>query len=217
MRYAVRHGFVSLLLAASTAQADTGYRCVDAAGRVAFQDRPCPAGSTGSPFRYEKPPPSVAPAPVPVETAPAAPPPAPAPPPRVPIAPLFACMNAVNGDRYYSETGQTQPYYAPLGALGWPPRTLNQTARSAGVSAPELSASKQGRPSVSAPSGANALAGAYVQVQDECRRLSDYDACVARRKELGDNRSKQRNAFKAERATLEARESTLEQAMSGCR
>lgn len=213
MRHAVRHGFVSLLLAASGAHVETGYRCVDAAGRVAFQDRPCPAGSTGAPFRYEKPPPSIAPAPAPVEAAPAPPPPAaPAPPPRVPVAPLFACMNAVNGNRYYSETGQTQPYYAPLGALGWPPRTLNQTARSAGVSAPELN-----RPSVSAPSGTNALAGAYVQVQDECRRLSDYDACAVRRKELGDNRSKQRNAFKAERATLEARESALEQAMSGCR
>lgn len=213
MRRDFRHGFVSLLLlAAGTAHAETGYRCVDAAGRVAFQDRPCPAGSAASSFRYERPPPGPPPAPAPVEAKPDTLPAPPAPPPRVPVTPLFACTNAVNGDHYLSETGVTQPYLAPLGVLGWPPRTLNETARSSGVSAPEMN-----RPSVSAPTGSNALAGAYVTVQDQCRRLSDYDACAARRKELGDNRSRQRNAFKAERATLEPREAALEQALAGCR
>ncbi|MDC8013665.1 DUF4124 domain-containing protein [Tahibacter soli] len=214
MRRHVRPGLLALLLvAAGAAHAETGYRCVDATGRVAFQDRPCPAGSAASSFRYEKPPPGPPPAPAAVETKPEAPPAPAAPPPqRVPVAPLYACTNAVNGDGYMSETGVTQPYLAPLGALGWPPRTLNDTARSSGLSAPGMN-----RPSVSAPTGSNALAGAYVTVQDECRRLSDAAACAMRRKEIGDNRSRQRNAFKAERATLEAREAALEQALAGCR
>jgi hypothetical protein len=212
MRRFLRHCPALLLFAAAGASADTAWRCVDADGRVAYQDRPCPAGSTASPIRYANPPPSAAPAPEPAAPAPAAVAPALPPPQREPVTPLFACTNAVNGERYYSDTGETRSYFAPLGALGWPPRTLNETARSSGVSAPELN-----RPRVSAPTGSNALAGAMVEVRDECRRLSDADACAVRRKELGDNESRQRNAFKAERATLEARAADLSRAMAGCR
>ncbi|HJU40488.1 MAG TPA: DUF4124 domain-containing protein, partial [Tahibacter sp.] len=66
MRRLSRQVPILLLLAAATAaHADTAWRCVDANGNVAFQDRPCPPGSAASALRYENPPPAAAPAPPP--------------------------------------------------------------------------------------------------------------------------------------------------------
>lgn len=197
--------------------ADTGYRCVDAQGRIAFQDSPCPRGNEESRFRY--PARDVAP---PVESGQTRPPPANsggAPPvapdaePRAAPPEQYLCERFDGGERYYSDTGETAPYFVPMGVMGWPPRSVGEAYGSRGrlgISAPEIS-----RPAV-APPEPGMLAGGYTKVEDRCYRLSSDAACAALREQLDVNLHEQRRSFRESRAPLQARERTLRAMLAGC-
>ncbi|WP_386067969.1 DUF4124 domain-containing protein [Tahibacter sp. UC22_41] len=200
-------------LAAAT---KTAYRCTDEHGAIAFQDKPCRNDQKSQSFEYEPAPPPPA---VDAETAPeepvAAAPESPephvmpvAPPPRPPAPVLFRCVRADNDKVYYSETGDPPPYSVPAGVVGLPGSPLGSNAH---VSAPELN-----RPPVSPPGGANAVAGAYVEVRDRCERLSPAEACRAVRAQLDDNLSRQRNVGQAERTTLTGEARALADKLAGC-
>jgi hypothetical protein len=91
---------------------------------------------------------------------------------------------------------------------GLPGSSLSDNAH---VSAPELN-----RPPVAEPGGVNALAGAYVEVRDTCKKLVPAEACRALRGQLDDNLSRQRSAGKDERAGLADEARVLADKLAGC-
>jgi hypothetical protein len=205
---------IAALLCGATVCAETGYKCTDAAGRISFQDSPCPRGATTDEFRYR---PDRSPAPAPATPAQDehTPPTAAAPPPAAPVAPpptLYACTKP-DGERYYSDTGRTTPYQMPIGMLGYPPSGVGDAFRN-GRS--QLSAPPSSRPPVAAPGGNNQIAAGYTWVEDRCDLLSPMDACNELRRELDKTATKRRRAFKDERSTLEAREHDLTERLAGC-
>jgi hypothetical protein len=205
-------------LGAAAPAGATIYRCVDAHGQVAFQDRPCPAHSRASIVRLPEDdvasPSAAAMTTSPSPTATSAPPPlAPAapPPPRPPVPGMYVCTNAVNGDHYYSDDGITRPYLAPLGMTGAITGPLGEAySPSTGThgSTPE-SMHGQVTPGL--------VAGNYVWVQDGCRRMSDGETCTVLQKRYDDNERALRNAFQSDRPPLEQREAQLRDELAGCR
>ena len=153
------------------------YRCVDAEGRVSFQDHPCSPASDEQ-FRALTRPPAAAPG-APPEPAPANPPvddpplpqPPPAPPP--PPPPLWTCSNW-KGEVYESETGYTRPRCVPLGVL--------------------RSDLPLGSPS----------AALCQWVEDVCHRLNDDAACRRWREKLPETERELRFAASDRTAALRA-------------
>ncbi|UXI69133.1 DUF4124 domain-containing protein [Tahibacter amnicola] len=195
----------------AAAAATTGYRCTDASGRIAFQDKPCTAGHDTTAFQYERGDGAIA------EAPPAAPPaPAPAAAPSVvqtpiarpPVPPLFRCVRADNEKVYYSDTGDTAPYAVPAGVLGIPSSSLAENAH---VSAPELN-----RTPIAAPGTSRDIAAAYVQVQDRCVRMSPAEACRQFRVQLDQNLARQRSASGDEREGIRREAQAIAEKLAGC-
>lgn len=206
-----------LTLCVTWAHALEVYKCTNAQGDVAYQDKPCARSDSEVTMRLS----DEAPAPPP-EAAPAAeaPPPTPPPPtpepkrPSRPLPPLWLCANAEDGSRYISRNGTPPPRLVPLGVLGYPPKTLAEAYPPGGsnrMSAPEMSKT----PIDSSPRG---LAGAgYTQVQDECVRLTPEQTCAALRQEYDQLSDKLSHArFKDEQAKLGADVDSVEKDLRGC-
>lgn len=193
------------------------YKCTNAQGDVAYQDKPCARNDSEVTLRLADEPPAPPEAAPAVET-PALPPPPPPPatverPPR-PLPALWVCANAEDGSRYISRNGSPPPRLVPLGMLGYPPKTLAEAyppGASNRMSAPEMS-------KVPIDTSARGSIGAgYTQVQDECVRLSPEQTCEALRQQY-DQFSDQLNRarFKDEQAKLGAEVDSVEKELSGC-
>lgn len=208
-----RHLAILFLLAATPACAQTAYKCV-ANGQTIYQQSPCAAHQKQETIRLADPGPAnvAVPAPrsatAPMDKTPVAPPPLPpTPPPR-----LFGCIRATDGKPYTSANGDPAPYLAPLGVLGAVSPSLADTygnRNSAVASAPELN---RGKGNVAAIASSN-----YVWVQDTCRALGPAETCQVLRDEAEANQKALRNAFKSERAPLDARDTELRGQLASCR
>jgi hypothetical protein len=208
----LRGGVLAIaLLAAGAATGETVYKC-EADGRTIYQQAPCArnqrqqaihlrdAAPASAPAPRAPPAPAAADPPVPEAPAPAAPPPA-----------LYGCIRATDGKPYTSTNGQPEPYMAPFGVLGAVSQPLAEAYGSRGAavaSAPELN---RGKGTAAAIATRN-----YVWVQDQCRPLSPAEACEVLRDEAEANQRAIRNAFKSERAPLEAKDARLREQMRGC-
>lgn len=194
----------------------TVYRCVDAQGNVAFQDRPCPQDAKQAEVWLPdlppapKQPPDATPAAAESGTSP--PSPAPAAKPPVPLPPLWICRNAEDGSTYFSRNGSPPVRYVPLGVLGYPGHSLSQAygPGGIGVSAPELSKT----PISTSPR--DAIASQYTPLQDECVHASREQTCGWLQKQYDDMTHKLHNAFKDERAILQPQADELESQLNGC-
>lgn len=194
-------------------QAETVYKC-QASGQTIYQQTPCARNQNQQTIELQASEPAhgVAPMPVPppssaAETQDAAPPPASVDPPPH----MYGCVRATDGKAYTSDNGNPQPYAAPLGVLGEVNPSLSETygnPNSAVASAPELN---RGKGNVAGIATAN-----YVWVQDRCRLLSPAETCQALRDDADANQRRIRNAFKSERAPLDAKDARLRQQLQGC-
>lgn len=140
-----------------------------------------------------------------------APPSAP-PRPLQPLPRMFGCVRATDGKSYTSADGNPQPYLAPLGVLGVASGSLSDTygnPNAAVASAPELN---RGKGNVGAIATSN-----YVWVQDQCRELSPVETCQALRSEAEATQRQIRNAFKSDRAPLDAKDAQLRDQLQSCR
>lgn len=219
----VRLGLVMLtalawLAPAAAGDSDAVYRCVDRAGRVAYQDFPCPAKAQQRLLHLPAAPApaattaSVAP---PADAAPAQPIPEPPrpqarPQPEPPPLPmLFACVNATNGKLYHTEHPRP-PYLAPFGILGAVQAPLAQVygaGTGSHLSAPELSGNTV---------SPNLIGGNYVWVEDPCRRLSARETCEVLREQQDENKAALRTAYRGERKPLQRRREALAAKLKGC-
>lgn len=192
------------------------YKCTDAQGNVAFQDQPCPAGTTQAQVWLPDAP-SVQPQPA--ATAPTLstsdsnpPPPMPVAKPSAPLPPLWICRNADDGSTYFSRNGSPPVRYVPLGVLGFPGHSLSQAygPGGIGVSAPELSKT----PINTSPR--DAIASQYTPLQDECVRASREQTCGWLQKQYDEVAHKLHNAFKDQQAILQPQANELEGQLNGC-
>ena len=208
--------FAILVCIAAGAAAEDVYKCTNAEGDVAYQDRPCPASTHESQLHLPDAAPSTPAAVAPVETAPAAPPPQPAPepaPPRAALPSLFICQNSEDGSTYFSENGSPPVRYVPLGTLGFPGKSLGQAyapGGGSGISAPGVNPI----PISSAPR--DAIATQLTPLQDACAPASPVQTCGYLRKQYGEVEHKLKRAFKDERAVLEPRERELQAQLDNC-
>jgi hypothetical protein len=208
--------FVLLLCGGcGAAAATTVYRCTDARGASAYQDRPCASGQRQQVVRLDDSTPMPSPAasiadasasmPTPVMTT------RPAPPPVSPLPALFTCVRATDGQSYLSDNGDPAPYQAPLAMLDAFQPSLSQTYGpdhgAAGMSAPEAN---RGRVTTSM------VANYYVWVQDRCRALSPTETCAALRDAYDEVERKLQRAFDSQKPPLEARERELIAQLRGC-
>lgn len=203
--------FALLLLAAcgSAAHAQQVYRCTDAQGRVAYQDRPCASGQQQQSLQLE----GDAGAPVPAEPAPAASAEdaqsAPPVTPRTQAAPLprlYVCAQASDPEKtYLSDTPQPAPYLAPLGVLGYPGRGLGAMVQ---PSAPEANRHP--------PVLHSHLGRGYTWVQDSCRPATHEEICREVQRRYDDNHRKLRSSFPSDKPPLERRETELRAQLDGC-
>lgn len=202
---------VSLLAAPGAAATQTAYRCTDAQGRIAFQDRPCRRDEQSHAFEYQRQAPASAAQveiePEPVAPAPPAAMPAP-PPPRPPVPTVYRCVRADNEQIYYSETGETASYLAPAAVVG--------LGGGSAASATQPSAPEIGAAPVRTDPAAAALGSAYVEVRDRCERLVPAEACRALRGQLDDNLARQRSVGKDERVPLAEQARALAEKLAGC-
>ena len=165
--------FALLLAVCASAPAREVYKCTNAQGDVAFQDKPCARDSKEQTVHIAEES-EYAPAPAPVADPVASPPPLPPvpaqpKPPLKPLPPLWLCMNAEDGSRYISRNGAPPPRLVPLGVLGYPPKTLSEAYAPGAtnrMSAPEMSKT----PVDTSPRGS--VGAGYTQVQDECMTLN---------------------------------------------
>ena len=200
----------ALLLLASPlptpALADTTnvYKCSSPQGQVTFQGTPCAHGQQQQAVQLEHDGPTRSPLPMPSDSAStiaAAPAPIPVPAlPRTPPALMYRCVNAVNGNSYFSDSGNPPPYYAPLAVTGMVPTPLGQTYAPPGRGAPT----------------AATVAGHYVQVQDSCQAMTPEDTCSELRNQYDDNERKLSRAFKSDQPPLLQRESALLVQLNHC-
>ena len=199
----------------SAAAADV-YKCTDAQGDVAYQDRPCPASTQQAQLHLPDepsaaPPPATAAVP---PAAPAAPAPPPAPPqPRAPLPALFVCQNAEDGSTYISENGNPPVRYVPLGTLGFPGKSIGQAygpGGGSGISAPGVN------PIPISHAPRDAIATQLTTLQDVCAPASPERICAYLRKQYEDVEHKLKRAFKDERAVLEPRERALDAQLDNC-
>jgi hypothetical protein len=190
----------------TSAKADTTtvYKCRSAQGQVIFQDAPCAYGQQQQTMQLENDGPATSPLPVshnassvpvaatsPQSTTPSTP----TPPPL-----MYRCINAVNGNSYFSGNGNPQPYYAPLAVTGIIPTPLGQTYATPGRGAPT----------------AATIASNYVLVQDRCQAMTPEDTCSQLRNEYDDNERKLSRALKSDQPPLLQRESDLLAQLSHC-
>jgi hypothetical protein len=209
--------FVALLAVFATpAAAEDVYKCTNAKGDVAYQDRPCPASTQQAQLHLPDAPQIVAAtatAPVPDEDYPP-PAPTPAPPqPRAPLPTLFVCQNAEDGSNYFSENGNPPVRYVPLGTLGYPGKSLGEAygpGGGSGISAPGVNKI----PISTSPR--DAIATQLTAVQDACAAASPAQTCGWLRKQYEDVEHKLKRAFKDERAVLEPRERELNAQLDNC-
>jgi hypothetical protein len=180
-----------------SASAETVYKC-QAGGQTIYQQTPCAKSQRQQTIQLQ----DSAPADGRVAPMPGPPPPrdeavATQLPPAAMAAPtvLFGCIRATDRKPYTSANGNPEPYMAPLGVLGAVGGSLSDTygGRNAAVATRN-----------------------YVWVQDQCRQLSPAEACRALRDDAEANKRQIRNAFKSERAPLEANDAQLRAQMEGC-
>jgi hypothetical protein len=214
----MRRALLLLLLAASApAGAADVYKCIGADGAVGFQDHPCAATARQQRLTLPDVPP-------PTQTAPAAPPPEPppeppaAPPASAPTTPspapaeTYLCTR-YDGTRYLSDDGIGARHAVPYAMLGGAGMSLAEAyggSNGIGVSAPGL------RPVPTLPAAQNPIAGAYVWVEDACRRIRPEDACAYLRGELDEVERKLRRAFSDTEAQLRDQAQALRERMRGC-
>jgi len=201
-----------LLLCAGSAagsEVTTVYRCVAADGRVALQDRPCPAGSSEQRGTYRvAPADAVAPpsTPAPAEPEPQPPglrqplPDAPLPPP-----PLWACVRH-DGSRYESDTGIPERRWVPLWVLG-----LDLRAPPVLFTSPLDRPSPPPSRSPSVPDAAPGVAalGPGAWVSDACVELPPAEACARYRDRRDALRRRWRLAMPGERDRIRPQEREL--------
>ncbi|HET7930911.1 MAG TPA: DUF4124 domain-containing protein [Rhodanobacteraceae bacterium] len=190
------------------------YRCTAANGSVAFQDHPCANGQRQTVVDVPShAPPGYVPPPVATVLPPLAdalPSPAYVPPPPPPLPVMYACVGAVNGKHYLAHRPPA-PYLAPLGVMGYPPQSLSQTYGApggAGMSAPELSKPRIGRPSIAA---------GMTEVQDYCLPATHAEVCSYVQKQYDENEHALHLAMRSEQPPLEKREQTLQDQLRNCR
>lgn len=206
---------IALLAFAAQAGATDVYKCTDAQGNVAFQDRPCPQDTKQAEVWLPDAPPAPSP-PAAASSAPTAAPASPSPLPAAraptPLPPLWICRNAEDGSQYFSRNGSPPVRYVPLGVLGYPGHSLSQTygPGGIGVSAPELSKT----PISTSPR--DAIASQYTPLQDECTRASREQTCGWLQKQYDDVTHKLHNAFKDQQAILQPQADELESQLNGC-
>jgi len=201
------------LAAAGAVPAGTVYKC-QAGGQTIYQQMPCAKNQRQQTIELQASAPAdgrVTPMPSAPPSAAADAPPPPAPAIGAPPPVLYGCVRATDGKPYTSTNGRPEPYLAPLGVLGAVSRPLADTYGSPGAaiaSAPELN---RGKGNAAAVATSN-----YVWVQDQCRQLSPAEACRALRDDADANQRSIRNAFRSERAPLEAKEAALREQLQGC-
>jgi hypothetical protein len=210
--------FALLLALCASAHAREVYKCTNAQGDVAFQDKPCARGATEQTVHVAEESEYAPPPAAPVAEPSASPPPPTAParlkPPLKPLPPLWLCVNGEDGSRYISRNGAPPPRLVPLGVLGYPPKTLTEAYAPGAtnrMSAPEMS-------KVPVDTSARGSIGAgYVQIQDECVTLNPEQSCDVLHQQLDQTNDKlQRARFKDERAKLGAEVEDIESDLGGC-
>jgi len=191
------------------------YQCIAANGNVGYQDRACPAGQkqkilnmpSHAPPGYVPPPAATIAEPV----AMASTPPAPAQlPPASPLPAMYTCVGAVNGEQYLTRS-PPPPYLAPLGVMGYPPRSLARaygTRGGAGMSAPELSKPRIGGPRI---------ATGMTEVQDFCLPATHAQVCGYVQKDYDENHRALSRAMPSEQPPLREREQQLQDQLRNCR
>jgi hypothetical protein len=205
--------FAILVCTSATVGAEDVYKCTNAKGDVAYQDRPCPASTQESQLHLPDVP---TPASEPVAASPLAPPPTPAAeptPPRAPLPPLFICQNSEDGSTYFSENGSPPVRYVPLGTLGFPGKSLGEAygpGGGSGISAPGVNKI----PISTAPR--DAIATQLTALQDACAPASPMQTCGYLRKQYGEVEHKLKRAFKDERAVLEPKQRELLAQLDNC-
>ena len=205
---------LALALCATTAAAREVYKCRNAQGEVAYQDKPCASGSDESMVRLDEAPAYVAPPPVAEATpepAPEQPSPMPPPRPKRPLPELWFCTNAEDGSHYTSFGGPPPPRSVPLGVLGYPGKSLSQAYRAGAnvMSAPELS-----RPPIASGPG---WASQYTELQDYCVAADAGETCTYLHQQYEQTGDKLRRArFKDEQGKLQAELDSLDQDLGGC-
>ncbi|HST27993.1 MAG TPA: DUF4124 domain-containing protein [Rudaea sp.] len=206
---------IALLAFAAEATATDVYKCTDAQGNVAFQDRPCPQNTKQAEVWL----PDLPPAPAQPADAPSAPSAASVLPPSVPVAkppaplpPLWVCRKAEDGSTYFSRSGSPPVRYVPLGVLGYPGHSLSQAygPSGIGVSAPGM----RQIPIDNSPR--DAIASQYTPLQDECVHASREQTCGWLQKQYDDVTHKLHNAFKDQQAILQPQADELESQLNGC-
>lgn len=201
------------LAATGGARAETVYKCV-ASGQTIYQQTPCAKSQRQETIQLQDSAPAdgrVAPMPDAPQRQDATADAPPAPQPLQPLPRMFGCIRATDGKPYTSADGNPQPYLAPLGVLGVAGGSLSDTygnPNAAVASAPELN---RGKGNVGAIATSN-----YVWVQDPCRELSPAEACQALRSESDATQRQIRNAFKSDRAPLDAKDAQLRDQLQSC-
>jgi hypothetical protein len=191
------------------------YQCIAANGNVGYQDRACPAGQkqkildmpSHAPPGYVPPPAATIAEPVALASTP----PAPAQlPPASPLPAMYTCVGAVNGEQYLTRLPPS-PYLAPLGVMGYPPRSLARaygTRGGAGMSAPELSKPRIGGPRI---------ATGMTEVQDFCLPATHAQVCGYVQKDYDENHRALSRAMPSEQPPLREREQQLQDQLRNCR
>jgi hypothetical protein len=190
------------------------FKCTAANGAVSYQDHACGHHESQTVMKVpgQSPPGYVPPAPA-SSPQPASTPPLPTPiyvPPPSPLPAMYACVGAVNGEPYLTRS-PPPPYLAPLGVMGYPPRTLSQAYGApggAGMSAPELSKPRIGGPPV---------ATGMTEVQDYCLPATRAQVCGFVQRDYDENHRKLRMAMPREQPPYEQRERELQDQLRNCR
>lgn len=191
----------------------TIYRCIDARGKLALRDRPCPGGqaqTTREMQRIVDPPrrARVAPDPVPA----AAPPPA----PQVIVVntprPMYACTTP-DGSTYTSDTPEGNPRWVPLWTLGYPVVAGYDAFRPGGISVRHGGGTTDVRahtPSIERRVVPTLAAyGAGTWVRDACNALPQADTCYRLRDRRDELRRRAFNAQPSERVPLDLEERSI--------
>lgn len=187
------------------AQQVSVYRCIDADGRIALQDRPCPPGQLDRQRTVHldpppSPPTAVAAADPPAEQAPAAASdPAPSQPPGEP-PPLWRCVD-FEGNSRLSPRDDPRPRYVPYWVVA------------GNLAGPRGLAGRAGAPPPQAGSAAPDAPGSIltgqlppmVRVEDHCVQLSARAACTAFRAQRDASRQRRYNSVtRSDRESLDA-------------
>lgn len=199
---------------APMAAAITVYKCSAQDGAITYQDKPCPARQRQNTLELSDAP-IATPAPVVSVPPPAASstPPEPvaeAPPPAA-LPAMYACTTYDGEKKYLSDT-LPGPYPVPLGALGYPGRSLDQAyggRNRLGLSAPE----EARKPTIGR---GPLIANAQVMVQDHCVPAPRSQVCDELRRRFDANHEKLRMAFPSEKAPFQQREDELNAQLKGC-